>query len=586
MSASPSLAGETLNDTGTRTPSVLVGSSNQSTHSLVKPQVSPIAERLSEKLPEKLLEKEPDRSPSSLEQGSSESQKTRDIHGIRWFLVCLALYITALLYGLDTTIAADVQASVISTFGSVEQLTWLGSGFPLGSVAIILLVGSLYSKFDQKAVYILSIVFFEVGSALCGAAPSMTALIVGRIIAGMGGAGVYLGALNYFTIKTSPNERGAYIAGIGFVWGAGCILGPIIGGSFSDSAATWRWAFYINIPIAGIFAPVYIFFLPSVDLAPTLSLKTKLAHIDFVGFVLSAATWVSFTLVLTFAGATWPWDDGRTITLFVVFGVLLVLFVLQQYFLIGTTAENRLLPLHLLRSRTQILLYAATSALVTSMFIPIYYLPLYFQFVSNDSALMAAVRLLPFIAFFVVVSLVSGFLLSRLPWYSLLYLISSVFLLVSGGLFYTLSPSTPMANVYGYSIIGAVGAGLACQTGYTVATTKAPEGAADAVNAISLQNVSQIGSTVIALVISGQIFQSVAFRNISAALAGLGFSSDDLHAAVAGTQSAVFDSLQGGARDSAIHAITDAMDTVFTLLIVAGGVVLISAVAMRREKLT
>ena len=114
-------------------------------------------------------------SPSALEQGSTKSDDSaRTIHGFKWVLVCLSLYISALLYGLDTTIAADVQASVIDTFGSVEQLTWLGSGFPLGSVAVILLIGSLYAKFDQKWVYIGSIILFEVGSALCGAAPSMT----------------------------------------------------------------------------------------------------------------------------------------------------------------------------------------------------------------------------------------------------------------------------------------------------------------------------------------------------------------------------------------------------------------------------
>ena len=575
MSAAQSLAGETLNDAGTRTPSVRFNLSDQSALSLEKAQ---------EPAP---TEKEQQVSPSALEQGSKDIQaEARDIHGVQWVLVCISLYISALLYGLDTTIAADVQASVVATFGSVEQLTWLGSGFPLGSVAIILLVGSLYAKFDQKWVYVLSILFFEIGSAVCGAAPSMTALIVGRVIAGMGGAGIYLGALNYFANKTSPHERGTYIAGIGLLWGIGCILGPIIGGAFSVSSATWRWAFYINLPIAGVFAPVYLFFLPSVNLAPELSWRTKLEHIDFLGFLLSAATWVSFTLVLTFAGATWAWNDGRTIALFVVFGALLLLFVLQQYFLVGTSASNRLLPLHLLASRTQVLLYIVTSAVTASLFVPIYYLPLYFQFVANDSALLAAVRILPFITFFVVTNMLAGFFLPRLPWYSLLYFVSAIFLLVSGGLFYTISPDTSKASVYGYSILGAVGAGLVCQTGYTIGTTKAPGGPADGVNAISLQNVSQIGSTVIALVISGQVFQSVAFRNIGRALAGMGFSSDELHAAVAGTQSAVFDALQGEARERAIRAITDAMGTVFSLVIVAGGVILLSAAAMRRERLT
>ena len=179
----------------------------------------------------------------------------------------------------------------------------------------------------------------------------------------------------------------------------------------------------------------------------------------------------------------------------------------------------------------------------------------------------------------------AGFLLARVPWYNILYLTSSVFLLISGGLFYTLTPDTPKANVYGYSILAAIGAGLVCQTGYSIATIRAPGGMADAVNAISLQNVSQIGSTVIALVISGQVFQSVAFRNLSGVLAGLGFSEEEVHAAVAGTQSVVFEQLQGSLRVDAVNAITQAMGQVFVLLIVAGAVVLVSGVGMRREKL-
>ena len=212
-----------------------------------------------------------------------------------------------------------------------------------------------------------------------------------------------------------------------------------------------------------------------------------------------------------------------------------------------------------------------------------YYLPLYFQFVSFDTALFAAVRLLPFVIFFVVTNMLSGWILPRVKWYSILYVISSIFILISGGLFYTLTPETPKANVYGYSILTGIGAGLVCQTGYSIATVKAPS--SDAVNAISLQNVSQIGSTVIGLVISGQVFQSVAFRNLSSVLAGMGFSSEEIRSAVAGTTSVIFESLEGAVREEAVAAITGSLDMVFTLVIVAGGLTLFAGLGMRREKL-
>jgi hypothetical protein len=118
----------------------------------------------------------------------------RPISGILWALSVAALYISAMLYGLDTTIVADVQVPIIKAFGHIDQLTWIGAGFPLGSVAVILPVGVLYGIFNVKWVYLSSIFMFQLGSAICGAAPNMNALIVGRVIAGIGGAGTYLGS--------------------------------------------------------------------------------------------------------------------------------------------------------------------------------------------------------------------------------------------------------------------------------------------------------------------------------------------------------------------------------------------------------
>jgi MFS family permease len=146
-----------------------------------------------------------------------------------------------MLYGLDTTIAADVQGAVVERFDHVQQLAWIGAGFPLGSVSCILAVGHAYGRFELKTMFIAYLVIFEAGSALCGAAPNMPALITGRVIAGVGGAGIYLGALNLFTVFTTMQERPLYMGLIGMFWGLGTILGPVVGGLFSDNSPTWRW---------------------------------------------------------------------------------------------------------------------------------------------------------------------------------------------------------------------------------------------------------------------------------------------------------------------------------------------------------
>jgi hypothetical protein len=125
------------------------------------------------------------RSVHPLEQPERPSQYS----GLKWFLVCFGVYSSAFLYGLDNTIVADIQAAAIETFGEVEKLGWLGIGFPLGSVAVILTLGKAFGIFDMKYLFVGSIIMFEAGSALCGGAPSMNALIIGRVWAGAGGAG-------------------------------------------------------------------------------------------------------------------------------------------------------------------------------------------------------------------------------------------------------------------------------------------------------------------------------------------------------------------------------------------------------------
>jgi MFS family permease len=259
---------------------------------------------------------------------------------------------------------------------------------------VILTIGKAYGIFSSKTIYLISIINFAGGSALCGAAPSMSAEIFGRVWAGLGGAGAYLGVLNILSYNTGPAERSIYIAGCALVWGIGCILGPVIGGSLADSSATWRWAFYINLIIFGASTPVIVFILRPNDPAPDTTLGEKLKHMDWVGAVLNAGIFTTFVMAFTFGGAVWPWDDGRTIATIVVFGVLVILFAIQQTYTIFTTREDRIFPIDFLKSRDLVLQYIAMSATATGLFIPIYYIPVYFAFTRNDTAVDSAVRLL------------------------------------------------------------------------------------------------------------------------------------------------------------------------------------------------
>ncbi|ORX96462.1 putative multidrug resistance protein B [Clohesyomyces aquaticus] len=508
--------------------------------------------------------------------------ETRAVTGFKWVLICAGLYCAIFLYGLDNTVAADIQSAILDTYGDVSQLAWIGTGFPLGSVATILTFGKAYGMFNVKWLHIGSVVIFTVGSAICGAAPTMAALIVGRVIAGIGGAGLYLGMLNLIAINTLENERPAYMGGTGVVWGAGTILGPVIGGAFADSSATWRWAFYINLVIFAISLPALLC-IPSFDPQPTVSTLTKLKELDWVGAVLTAALYSTFVTALTFGGVTWAWDDGRTIAILVVCGVILLLFIAQQYYAIFTTPERRLFPIQFIASRTMVILHVCTACGSTAMFVVIYYIPLMFQFSRGDNGIESAVRLLPFIIVLSLFIMGSGHVLGLIGYYFLLYIVGGAFLLVGASPMLTVRAGTQIGAIYGFEVLIAIGAGLIAQIGYSVAPSKvSPQ---DMAAAIGFINVAQIGGLVIALAISGTVFQNTTLHQLSKLLTPLGFSASQIKDTVAGSQSSLFNNLSSEVRSEAIELIVKSISNIYALVITAGAVCLVGGALLKREKL-
>jgi MFS family permease len=226
------------------------------------------------------------------------------------------------------------------------------------------------------------------------------------------------------------------------------------------------------------------------------------------------------------------------------------------------------------------------SANDATLVVFIYFFPIYFQFVHNDTALEAAIRLLPYMVVMVIFNLAAGHLLSRVKRYMPIYMVSGLLLTIGGSLLVVyLNPSTSISVIYGISIINAVGTGLTTQLGYAIASLVVGPKDKDIKDAISLQNFSQLGANLISLVIAGQIFQSIAIKNLESTLAGKGFSHQEIMNAVSGAQSALFQHLSGELRDQAVHAITQAIQRALICLPVGGGVLLLAASFMKRERL-
>jgi MFS family permease len=245
---------------------------------------------------------------------------------------------------------ADIQPNIVEAFGDIDKLPWLAAAFTLPAATLVLPWSKAYSIFNIKWLYCAHVTLFEVGSAIAGAAPNMNALIVGRAIAGVGGCGMYIGGLTYFSIMTTPKERPIYVSLITPVWGLGTVLGPVVGGGFAVSSVTWRWGFYINLLIAAVFAPTMLLHLPSFDFQATASLKDKFKQIDLLGTTLFTGFGVAFIMAIAFGGSVYAWNSGSEIALWVVTGVLLIAFILSQIFHPFVEEQHKLYPTKLQRN--------------------------------------------------------------------------------------------------------------------------------------------------------------------------------------------------------------------------------------------
>lgn len=382
--------------------------------------------------------------------------------------------------------------------------------------------------------------------------------------------------LNLITTLTTTKEQPVFIGIASLIYGVGCILGPIIGGAFTDSSATWRWGFYINLIVFGIMAPVYLFLLPSLPrpMHQDRTFLQKLRSLDWIGMILSGGMHTSLTLFLVFGGVEWSWGDGRNIALYVVFGVTLVLFLITQYYTVLTTKEGRIFPADFLRDRAMVLLYILMAAGGASLFVAMYYIPLYFQFVQGDSGTMSAVRLLPFMCFYVVTILLCGYFMPRTGYYMVWYLVSGIFILVGAALMYTVHYDTKPANIYGYSILLGIGM-TTTQAAYSVGPRIAdpkriPE-------CIQFMNIGQGQSQLLGLAIASAIFQSQTSNGLNALLADKGYSEADIQSAIAGARSTLLEELPPDLKAKALDVIVNSIDKIYIMAIAAGALYIIAS---------
>jgi len=358
-------------------------------------------------------------------------------------------------------------------------------------------------------------------------------------------------------------------------------LGPIIGGAFTVSSAGWRWAFYINLCIGAVCAPVYIFMLPNKDPRPGVSLKDRAREMDYVGGVLTIGAFVSGVMAMSFGGVTYPWNSGKIIGMFICSGLLFIILGIQQVFTIFTTTSRRIFPVEFFSSRTILILFAMTSAGGTAVFIPIYMVPIFFQFTRNDSALEAGVRLLPFIFLMIFAVISNGAILSAYGYYMPWYTLGGLLVVTGGALMYTVDPTTSVSRVYGYSVILGFGNGLFAQASFSVAQAVVePHLVASAVGFITC---AQVSGVTIALAIANSVFLNKSQTAIQAILPNV--PESEIQSAIAGAGSKFVASLSDTLKLEVLDAIVSAMSKTYILVITAGALATVLSLAMKRERL-
>ncbi|OOF92459.1 hypothetical protein ASPCADRAFT_399305 [Aspergillus carbonarius ITEM 5010] len=469
--------------------------------------------------------------------------------------------------------------TIVNHFNAVEDLPWLSVGFMIGGMAMVLPFGKLYAMFDSKWVYIVSTVVFMAASALCGAAPTMNAEIVGRVFAGAGGNGMYFGLLALLSMNTTSQERPKYLSLTGLVWGLGTVLGPVVGGGFE--LYTWRWAFYINLLFGAILLPAYLFVIPSNDPLPGVSVWQKLARFDWVGAVLSVGAFTTLVMAINFGGTLYAWSSGQIIALFVVSAILWVVFGLQQAFNILTPGPNRMFPMHLLRRKEPVLLFISCAAVGAVAYVSVYYIPIYFQFTQGDSAIKSAVRLLPFIFLLITSIPASGAAMSRVGYYKPWYLGGSIIALIPAILMTTIVKAHTSAGViYGLEVVLGLGAGAYTQASFAVIQAVVPP--AEASNGLTLMLLAQLSGMTLGLSISGATFVNEAQTQLYALLPNI--PRADVGQIVSGTSSQVLASLSDTVREQALNIIVSAWHNTFICVYIGAAVSLVCAVFMAHKR--
>ncbi|MEU2909294.1 MFS transporter [Streptomyces massasporeus] len=361
-----------------------------------------------------------------------------------------ALLLGMLLAALDQTIVSTALPTIVSDLGGLDHLSWVVTAYLLAATAATPLWGKLGDQYGRKRLFQTAIVIFLIGSALCGAAQDMAQLIAFRALQGLGGGGLIVLSMAIVGDLVSPRERGRYQGLFGAVFGATSVLGPLLGGLFTQHLS-WRWVFYVNLPV-GVVALAVIAAVLHIP-------RTAQRHvIDYLGTFLIAAVATCLVLVASLGGTTWAWGSWQIVGLAVLGVVLAVAFVAAE-----RRAAEPVLPLKLFRVRTFTLAALISFVVGFAMFGAMTYLPTFLQVVQGISPTMSGVHMLPMVLGLLLASTASGQIVSRTGRWKVFPIAGTGITTLGLLLLHQLDEDSSTAELSGFFFVFGLGLGLVMQ---------------------------------------------------------------------------------------------------------------------------
>lgn len=366
------------------------------------------------------------------------------------------------MFALDQSIVSTAIPVIVSEYKAFDEVAWIVTSYFLTQCGLILLVGQLLSVFKSKYVLLGAIFFFELGSLLCALANSMTMLIAARAIQGIGASGMFVSIIAIIAVVTRVEKRAAFMAGFGFVFVISSVIGPLLGGVFTEHLS-WRWCFWINLPFGGVAVAAVIFLLPPAEPirregAPT-TLKDALRRMDWIGSALVLLFVTCILLALQWGGNKYAWNNWRIPVLFTIGGLLAIAFFGWEWYF----GDDALIPPELMTNRTIIAASGAIFMLMMSMLGGTYQLPLFYQATRNHSAQQSGIDIIPFMVIVCVGIFISGGVVTKTGRYYWFFIIGPPISAAGFGLLYTIDSSTSNAKIIGYQILSGFGIGLTFQ---------------------------------------------------------------------------------------------------------------------------